>query len=52
MPKGGRDVTQPVWGFELAHNDGPHEGLDRGMLTTLQQVRGRSAHDIHAHTER
>ena len=23
--KGGRDVDAPVWGFELVHNDGPHE---------------------------
>jgi len=34
--KGGRDVHEPVWGFELAHNDGPHEALDGAMLTTLQ----------------
>ena len=25
-----------MWGFELAHNDGPHEALDAGMLATLQ----------------
>ena len=34
--KDGRDVDAPVWGFELAHNDGPHEALDRPMLRTLQ----------------
>ena len=35
--KEGRDVTEPVWGFELTHNDGPHEALDEGMLSTLQE---------------
>ena len=35
--KDGRDVDEPVWGFELAHNDGPHESLDSTMLATLQQ---------------
>lgn len=36
MQKGGRDVGAPVWGFELVHNDGPHEALDATMLRTLQ----------------
>lgn len=34
--KEGRDVDAPVWGFELTHNDGPHEALDSSMLQTLQ----------------
>ena len=29
-------MTAPVWGFELAHNDGPHEALDAHMLAALQ----------------
>jgi hypothetical protein len=35
--KDGRDVDEPVWGFELAHNDGPHEALDGHMLGALQE---------------
>ena len=35
--KSNRDVHESgVWGFELVHNDGPHEGLDARMLATLQ----------------
>ena len=35
--KTNRDVDAPVWGFELAHNDGPHEALDAEMTATLQE---------------
>ena len=35
--KGGRDVFAPEWGFELVHNDGPHEALDAHMLAVLQR---------------
>ena len=31
------------WGFELEHNDGPHEALDAGMLTVLQEGFARAA---------
>ena len=30
-------VSAPVWGFELVHNDGPHEALDVQMLSLLQR---------------
>ena len=43
MQKGGRDVRAPVWGFELAHNDGPHEALDEAMLAALQHGFERTA---------
>ena len=39
------------WGFELAHNDGPHEALDASMLATLQagflQTAKRNAGNTH-----
>lgn len=35
--KPGRNVAEvAAWGFELLHNDGPHEQLDVGMLGVLQ----------------
>ena len=36
MEKGGRDLDAPVWGFELLHNNGAREELDREMIAVLQ----------------
>lgn len=30
-------MGENVWGFELVHNDGPHEALDAKMLAALQE---------------
>lgn len=45
--KEGRDVDAPVWGFELVHNDGPHEALDDHMIHALQ-ARGLYISRAHA----
>ena len=51
--KGGRDVEATVWGFELAHNDGPHEALDVEMTVPQPHIEPHpprpSSHHITSH---